>query len=277
MPVLGLGTWRMSGHECEETVKLALEMGYRHIDTAELYMNEVEIGRAIKGFGRSKLFIVSKVWMSNLHRKDLLDSCAKSLERLGTPYVDLYLLHWPNDSIPIKETMVAMGELVDHGMARSIGISNFDIRRTQEAIDVSPVPVSVNQVEFHPYLYQSELLGFCKKHGIVLTAYCPVARGGVLDDHTLAGIAEKYGKTPAQVSLRWLVQHGTTVIPKSTNPKHLKENMDVFDWRLSKGDMEKIDSISIEKRLVNPILTKVPFFASIADKFVKWNTHRKVG
>lgn len=266
MPVLGLGTWMLSGKRCEEVVRKALELGYTHIDTAEFYDNEEEIGRAIDGFERSELFITSKVWRTNLRLKDTITACEKTLKRLGTSYVDLYLIHWPNDGIPIAETMKAMKELVDRGMVRSVGISNFDTGRTREAIEASEIPVNVNQVEFHPHLYQKELLEFCKKNGVILTAYCPLARGDVLSDRTITEIAGRCGKTPAQVSLKWLVQHGAVVIPKSSSVEHLRDNMGIFGWQLSEGDMRRIDSIGIHKRKVNPFFTRIPLFRNVLDK-----------
>lgn len=277
MPVLGLGTWQLTGKLCEETVRKALELGYRHIDTAELYGNEEEIGRAIRGSDRSGLFLVSKVWASNLRRGDVLKACESSLKLLGTSYLDLYLIHWPSERIPLEETMGAMGELVDKGMVRSIGISNFDIEWSQRAMDASRIPVSVNQVEFHPHLYQRDLLEFCKRSGIVLTAYSPLAQTKVLDDEVLKGIAESHGKTPAKVSLRWLVQHGMVVIPKSSSVEHLRENMDVFGWNLSKKEMGDIDAIRVFRRQVNPVLHKIPFFDTVAEKYMKWNHWRRKG
>jgi diketogulonate reductase-like aldo/keto reductase len=262
MPVLGLGTWNLTGKRCEEIVRKALELGYRHIDTAEIYGNEGEIGRAIEGFGRSSLFITSKVWLTELGRDRLLRSCAASLKRLGTDYLDLYLVHWPNDKVPLSETMGAMAELVERGMVRSVGVSNFDVSRCKAAAGASTVPVSVNQVEFHPHLYQKDLLGFCREEGIVLTAYSPLARGDVLGDTVIGEIAGRHGKTPAQVSLRWLLQHGTVAIPKSGSETHLIENMGIFGWKLGPDDMKRIDEIGVFRRQVNPVFTGVPFFAT---------------
>lgn len=277
MPVLGLGTWQLTGKQCEEAVRKALELGYRHIDTAELYLNEKEIGRAIGGFDRSGLFLVSKVWSSNLRRGDLLKACESSLKLLGISYLDLYLIHWPSHSVPLEETMDAMGELVDKGLVRSIGISNFDTDWSKRAMVASRIPISVNQVEFHAHLYQKDLLGFCKKNRIVMTAYSPLARTEVLDDAVLRGIAESHGKTPAQVSLRWLVQHGLVVIPKSSSVEHLRENMDIFGWDLTKKEMEEIDAIRIFRRQINPILNRIPFFDSLAEKYMKWEYRRRRG
>jgi len=251
MPVLGLGTWELTGRKCTETVKKALEMGYKHIDTAEYYGNEKETGRAISGFDRSEIFITSKVWMTHLKHDDVIKACEASLKRLGTSYLDLYLIHWPNEKISLSETMKAMEHLVKDGKVRSVGISNFDIKRTREALEVSSVPVSNNQVEFHPHLYQKGLLEFCKKSGIAITAYCPLARGKVLKDPVITGIAEKYGRTPAQVTLRWLLQKGTVVIPKASSEQHLKENMNIFGWKLKKEDESRIDSIVIKRRQID--------------------------
>ena len=260
IPVLGIGTWRMTGKQCYESVRKALEIGYRHIDTAELYANEEEIGKAIRGFDRSELFITTKVWKTNYSRNEMIKACENSLKKLGTSYVDLYLLHWPNDNFSIEETMKNLAELADRGMVRSIGLSNFSAEETKEAMAVSSKPVCNNQIEFHPHLYQKDILELCEKEGIVLTAYCPVARGEVLTDETLMEISKKYNKTPAQVSLRWIVQHGAVVIPKSTKEDHLRENMDIFDWKLSQKDMKRIDEIKIFRRQVNPIFTNIPFF-----------------
>ena len=171
--------------------------------------------------------------------------------------------------------MGAMGELVDKGMVRSMGVSNFDIGHSRRAMEASKKPITVNQVEFHPHLYQKDLLGFCKRSGIVLTAYSPLARAEVLGDEVLRDIAERHGKTAAQVSLRWLVQHGMVVIPKSTSVEHLRENMDIFGWNLSKKEMDDIDSIGIFKRQVNPVPHKIPYFNTIAEKYVKWNHGRR--
>ncbi|UCD03219.1 MAG: aldo/keto reductase, partial [Candidatus Aenigmatarchaeota archaeon] len=216
MPLLGIGTWQLLGDACVNAVKKALELGYTHIDTAEIYGNHRHVGEAIKGHDRSRLFITSKVWRNDMTYEGMLRACDKALGEIGTDYLDLYLIHYPNDSIPIKETMKGFKHLVDDGKVRSIGISNFDEKRTEEALKASEVPISVNQVEFHPYLYQRDLLEYSKRRGIVITAYCPVARGRVTEDQLLIKIARNHGKSPAQVSLKWHIQHGMTVIPKST-------------------------------------------------------------
>ncbi len=263
MPMLGLGTWMLTGRQCEESVKAAIEYGYTHIDTAELYGNHREVGKAIKGHDRSKLFITSKLWRTDLTYRDALKACDRSLKELGTDYIDLYLIHWPNDKLPIKDTMRAFKYLIDEEKVRSVGLSNFDETRINDAMKFSKVPLSTNQVEFHPHLYQRKLLQYCNKRGISMTAYCPLARGEVLHDPVVRDIAEKNGKVPAQVCLRWLVQHGIVVIPKSTNPDHIKSNMDIFDWKLTDQEMTRIDGIGTYERQVNPAFKDIPLIGPI--------------
>ena len=252
MPVLGLGTWRLSGDTCTAVTRKALELGYTHIDTAELYDNHAAIAAALKGFDRSSLFITSKVPDQDLAYDDVHRMCQKALHELETDYLDLYLAHWPNPDVPMAETFRAFRELHEQGKVRSIGVSNFNIRRLAEAIEVSDLPIAANQVEFHPLLYQRELLEFCRNSDVVITAYCPLARGAVFDNDVIKGVAEKNHKTPAQVSLRWLVQKGVVVIPKSSSEDRLRENMDIFDWELSPDDEERIDNIGEERRLLSP-------------------------
>jgi len=260
MPLIGLGTHRLAGKECVRAVRTAMSLGYRHIDTAEMYANEEDIGRAIRGHDRAGLFITSKVWRTHLRRRSLIRSCRASLGRLGTPYLDLYLVHWPDRSVPIKETLAAMKELVAQGLVRSIGVSNFGPSLLQEALKASDIPITNDQVEFHPYLYQRELLAFSKRNGVTMTAYCPVAKGTVFRDPVLSEIGVRHGKTASQVSLRWLLQHGLAAIPKSGNPAHMRENMDVFGWRLSAAEMRRMDSLGTSRRLISPAFTGLPYF-----------------
>jgi diketogulonate reductase-like aldo/keto reductase len=255
MPVLGLGTWELRGKTCEKVVNMALELGYRHIDTAELYRNETEIGKAIRDFDRSQLFITSKVSSSNLRTNDLLEACKASLDRLDTDYLDLFLVHWPNDAIPLEQTMKGMQKLVADGRVRSIGVSNFDVRRMEQAMSVSQQPICNNQVEYHPFRSRRKITEFCQEHDISVTAYCPLARGKVLKDATLQKIAKKYGKTPAQISLLWLLKKCAIVIPKAGSQKHLKENMDLDGCELSGEDIEAIDSLGPSRKLVDTTYT----------------------
>lgn len=252
IPALGLGTWLLNGDECISAVKLALELGYRHIDTAEGYNNQKEIGLALEGFDRSKVFITSKIWMGNLHYSEVLRLCNKALQELRTDYLDLLLIHWPNKRIPMEETFDAFEELVDTGKVISIGVSNFTVNHLKDAMNVEKVPVAVNEVEFHPYLYQEDLIEFCSKNRIITIAYSPLARGNCLRDTIICEIAKKYNKTAAQICLRWNLQKGNVIIPKSRSKDRLRENMDVFDWELLKVDVESIDVLNKNLRYVNP-------------------------
>ena len=242
IPVLGLGTWNLTGQRCVSAVSRALELGYRHIDTAEMYGNQAEIGDAIKTFPRSALFLTSKVWSNHLHHDDIHRACDNTLHQLGTSYLDLYLIHWPNISVPLTETFKALKELVDQGKVRSVGVSNFDTELMKKSLDVSGAPVTVDQVRFHPFSYDKNLLDFCLGKGIVVTAYSPLGRGNILSNRIIQSIAKKVGKTPAQICLRWCLQKGTIVIPKAGSEEHLRENMDVFDWEINEEDMKRIDS-----------------------------------
>lgn len=246
MPVLGMGTWQLTGKFCEKAVKWALEMGYTHIDTSDDYMNEERIGRAIKDFERTRLFITSKVDDSKLHRNDLIQSCKETLERLGTEYVDLYLLHRPNPTIPIEESMEAMEELVQRSRVRSVGISNFNIAGIQRAIKASQVPVCNNQIKIHPYHYPSKIIQFCKENGIKVTAYSPLDTGEIVNDDLLTHIGKKYRRSAPQVSLRWLLENGLIVIPKASSKNHLIENRNIFNWNLSEEDSAKLTQSSRE-------------------------------
>lgn len=251
MPVLGLGTWRLSGRECISIVQKALEFGYTHFDTAQMYGNESEIGKAIKGFEREKLFITSKVWYDQLSYKNLIYACENSIKSLNTSYLDLYLVHWPNSRIPMKETFSAMSDLIERGLVKSVGVSNFTISHIENALKVSSVSIVTNQVEFHPYLYQKELLEYCTKHKIILTAWAPLARGLIFNDSTLKRIANAHKKTIAQITLRWLIQKNLIVIPKASSEKHLQENISIFDFSLSKDEIAEIYKIPTERRLID--------------------------
>lgn len=252
MPVLGLGTWKMVGKECSHSVKKALEMGYVHIDTAMIYRNQKEIGKVLKesGIDRSKIFITSKLWVDSMHHDDVIKECNETLSDLGLDYVDLYLLHWPKKEIPMEETLSAIEELYNQGKFKSFGVSNFTIAHLKEALLKTKVPICVNQVEFHPYLYQKELLEFCKENNIIITAYCPLAHGELINEPTLKKIGEKHNKSASQVSLRWLIQKGTIVVPKASSEKHLKENLEIFDFELSVEEMQEIDGLNKNKRIV---------------------------
>lgn len=246
MPVLGMGTWKLTGKPCEKAVRWGLELGYTHIDTSDDYMNEEWIGKAIWGLDRSRLFITSKVDDSKLHRNDLIQSCKETLEKLGTKYVDLYLIHRLNPTVPIEESMEAMEELVKRSRVRSVGISNFNIAGIQRAIKATQVPVCNNQIKIHPYHYPSNIVEYCKKNGIVVTAYSPLDTGEIVDDDLLTQIGKKYRRSAPQVSLRWLLENGLIVIPKASSKNHLIENRNIFNWNLSDEDSAKLTQSSRE-------------------------------
>jgi 2,5-diketo-D-gluconate reductase B len=241
VPSLGLGTWRLSGQECVRAVECALALGYRHIDTAQMYANEGEVGRGIKNSGvdREDIFLVTKVRTSSFSYDDVIHSTRESLKKLETEYVDLLLMHWPNPSVPLEETLGAMTELQQEESVRYVGVSNFPPSMVEEA--AQHAAVFCNQVEYHPYRAQDELLDQAKEMDYLLTAYSPVAKGRVSNDATLREIGETHGKTPAQVALRWLIQQEKVVaIPKAASEDHLRSNLDIFDFELSDEEMERV-------------------------------------
>ena len=250
MPVLGLGTWRLAGEECTRVVSEAIEMGYRHIDTADIYENHLAVGKALGRFDRPSLFVTSKVPYQQLACDDLIATCERNLEELQLDYLDMYLLHWPNADVPMEETFGALKVLHEAGKVRSIGVSNFIIRRLGEAIEMAQLPICTNQVEFHPLLYQKELLEFCNSSDVVVTAYAPLARTEALRNPVIKAVADEVGKTPAQVCLRWLVGKGIVVIPKTSSQERLRENMGIFGWELPAEAERRIDEIPEQKRLI---------------------------
>jgi 2,5-diketo-D-gluconate reductase B len=250
IPAVGFGTYKMKGKECTEAVGRALEVGYRHIDTAVYYQNHRDIAEAIRGVPRESLYLVSKLPSPDCHDETVVPAVQRILDELETDYLDLLLIHAPNRSIPFSETLGRMQECQQKGWVRSLGVSNFTTRHCTDAME-SGVPFAVNQVEFHPYLYQKELLDFSKEHGILLTAYCPIIRGEAATDPTLVAIGKTYGKTGSQVALRWLLQHGLAVIPKTVTPARMVENIDLFDFELSGEEMVKIDALHKGYRLAH--------------------------
>jgi len=244
MPVLGLGVWEASGKKCVEAVKHALRVGYRLVDTAKIYGNEKEVGVAVResGVPREDLFVTTKVWTSDQGYESTLRACDASLERLGMEYVDLYLIHWPG-SKKRADTWRALVELKELGKARAVGVSNYYPHHLQEVLNAGPLVPAVDQIELSPFLHPREVAEFCRQRGIVVEAYSPLARGKRLKDAELAAVARKYGKTPAQVMLRWSLQHGYVVIPKSVRPERIEENADVFDFMLAPADMDVLDGL----------------------------------
>ena len=246
MPALGLGTWELRNQQCKTVVKQAVEMGYTHIDTAWMYANQREIGDALQEIGakREDLFITSKIWHTHMERDSVLSQCDECLDQLQMDYVDLLLIHSPNRNVPFGETLGAFKEIFDAGKAKSIGISNFNSNQVDEARDVSEVPISANQVEYNVHRNREGLLRHCTKYRIHVTAHRPLAKGEIGDERLLNDIAGKHGKTAAQVAMRWLLQKGISVIPKSGSTDHLEENLDLFDWELSAAEMDQIDNFS---------------------------------
>lgn len=249
MPRLGLGVWRAkSGAETESAVKAALAAGYRAIDTASLYGNEADVGRAIRdsGIGRDKLFVTSKVWNDEQGYDETLRAFYRSKERLGIGAVDLYLVHWP---VPgkYKDTYRALERLYDEGEVRAIGVSNFKIHHLEDLMGVCRIKPMVNQVELHPLLTQKPLLAFLRREGIQPEAWRPLMQGR-LDLPLLAELAGKYGKTPAQIVIRWHLQQEIVVIPKSVQAHRIEENADVFDFALTDEDMARIDGLNEDRR-----------------------------
>ena len=244
VPSLGLGTYRLSGGECERAVERALTLGYRHIDTAQMYRNEEEVGRGIQGSGvdREEIFLTTKVWPSDFSYQRTIQTTRESLKKLDTDRVDLLLMHWPSRDVPLEETLGAMRELQEEESVRHIGVSNFPPSMVQEA--AQHAEVFCNQVEYHPYEAQDELLGQAKEMDYLLTAYRPLSRGVILNDETLREIGEAHGKTSAQVALRWLIQQEkVAAIPKATSEEHLKDNFDVFDFELNNEEMERVSEL----------------------------------
>ncbi|MDP8950368.1 MAG: aldo/keto reductase [Actinomycetota bacterium] len=244
VPSLGLGTYRLSGGECERAVERALSLGYRHIDTAQMYRNEEEVGRGIYGSGvdREEIFLTTKVWPSDFSYERTIQTTRESLKKLDTDRVNLLLMHWPSRDVPLEETLGAMRELQEEGSVRHIGVSNFPPSMVQEA--AQHTEIFCNQVEYHPYEAQDELLGQAKEMDYLLTAYRPLSRGGILNDETLREIGEAHGKTAAQVALRWLIQQEkVAAIPKATSEEHLKANFDVFDFELNDEEMERVSEL----------------------------------
>jgi len=245
IPILGLGTWKIDDSKVEEVILSALNIGYRHIDTAAIYQNEIGVGKALvkSSVVRGDVFITTKLWNTDHGYNKAIAACDKSLQNLGLTYVDLYLIHWPVAGLFI-ETWAAMEELLASGKCRAIGVSNFTISHLESLMKESTTVPAVNQVEFSPYLYQKELLDFCKSKGIQMEAYSPLTRGNKLANPKLAEIAVKYGKSAAQILIRWSLQTGLVVIPKASSPTHLRENADVFDFEIDIEDMQTLNSFN---------------------------------
>jgi 2,5-diketo-D-gluconate reductase B len=256
IPVIGFGTSQLGN--CGEIVANALKVGYRHIDTAWKYGTEKGVGEGMRRspVPRKDIFLTTKVSHEYLRAADFARSVDESLENLQTDYVDLLLVHWPTiDNIPLAETMGALAKARREGKARHVGVANFNIALTEEAMRLCPEPLSVLQAEYHAYLDQSKVLAFCRKAGLIFMAYCPLGRGKMFREPVLAAIARDKGRTVAQVALRWLVQQGNIApIPRSSNPQHMAESLNVFDFSLTDEEMKRIDALKRpDGRIANPV------------------------
>ena len=245
--MVGYGTWDIEGDDLREGLRAALDAGYTHVDTAEGYMNEETIGEVLADYDRDGVFLTSKVLPKNLDYESVIRSCEASLERLGTDYLDLYLIHWPNPAISLRETLDAMGTLREQGKVRNVGVSNFSPYQLSAAHHVSEVPIAVNQIEYHPWLQRPDWVEYCRETDTVIEAAAPLARTEVLGDDVVQELAEKYEKTPAQIVLKWAVENDVVAIPKSSSPDHVRENLELFDWDLDDEDRERLDGIDRDR------------------------------
>jgi 2,5-diketo-D-gluconate reductase B len=255
IPTLGLGTMTLKGDVCVNAVSTALKLGYRHLDTAERYGNETEVGEGLRvsGIDRKDVWVTTKVYQDKLAPADFEKSFAESLQKLKLPWVDLLLIHWPNPNVPLADTMRVLCKARKDGLAKHIGIANFTVALIDEAVRLATEPLVTNQIEVHPFLDQSKVIAACRRHGLSVTAYCPLARGKVPGDPVLGRIGETHGKSASQVALRYLVQLGIIIIPRSSNPGRLAENMAIFDFTLSDAEMAEIAKLKRpDGRVVNP-------------------------
>ena len=256
IPKLGFGTWKLKDETGAAAVKAALETGYRHIDTAQIYENEAAVGAglAASGVDRADIFLTTKVWMDRYRAGDLEKSARESLARLKTDYVDLLLLHWPSEDVDLKETIEALNAAKAAGLTRHIGVSNFTTRWLDEAAALSEAPLVTNQVEYHPFLDQTPVIEALRRHGMSLTAYSPIGQGKVFEDETLRDVAARHGKTPAQIALKWLIDQPEVIaIPRSSRAENIAANFAVFDIDLSAEETARIDALRRgDGRLIDP-------------------------
>ncbi|WP_213772694.1 aldo/keto reductase [Bradyrhizobium sp. dw_78] len=249
IPAIGLGTWELRGRICARLVEQALRLGYRHIDTAQIYENEREVGEGLRASGvkRDEVFVTTKVWTTHFAPIDLERSTKESLSKLHLSEVDLLLLHWPNPRVPLQETLGGLAHVKKLGLTRHIGVSNFTVALIEEAVAACPEPLVCDQVEFHPYLDQAKVRDACARNGLAVVAYSPVAKGRIKNDQMLARIGQGHGKTAAQVCLRWLVQQNVAAIPRTSRIERLSENIDIFDFELSEAEMRRISAMGTPK------------------------------
>lgn len=256
IPAIGFGTWQLQAAIATSAVLEALKVGYRHIDTAQIYGNEAEVGEGLRrsGVPRDDVFLTTKVWTDSYRDGDLQRSVEESLRKLGVDHVDLLLLHWPNPDVPLAETIKAFASVKAAGLTRHLGVSNFTTALLAEAVDLVGAPLATDQVEYHPFLDQTAVKAALDARGMALTAYSPIAHGRAAKDATICGIAKAHHKTPSQVSLRWLIQQGgVAAIPRSANAARIAENFDVFDFELTDPEMTAISALrSSDGRITSP-------------------------
>ncbi|MGZ9053189.1 MAG: aldo/keto reductase [Rhodoplanes sp.] len=246
IPAIGLGTWELRGNVCARIIERALRMGYRHVDTAEAYDNECEVGEGLRASGvtRADVFVTTKVWSDHLAPREFERATKESLTRLRLSELDLLLIHWPSASIPLAETIGALCRMKSAGLTRHIGVSNFTVALVAEAVQLATEPLVVDQIEWHPFIDQSKVRAVCRRYGLAVTAYSPIARGRIGGNDVLERIAAAHGKTAAQVSLRFLIQEGAIVIPRTSRPERLAENLAIFDFVLDEQEMEDIRALA---------------------------------
>jgi len=245
LPLVGLGTWALRGRECARLTEQAIRVGYRAIDTAQMYENEQEVGEGVRNSGRrAEVVVTTKVQPTLLAPHDLERSVKESLAKLRFEVIDLLLIHWPNPRVPLAETLGAMAKMKRAGYVREIGVSNFTVALVEQAAAVSPEPLVCNQIECHPFLDQSKVIAACRKLGMAVVAYSPIARGGAQGDAVLTRIGKAHGKSAAQVSLRYLVQQNIAVIPRTSKVERLDENFALFDFALSEAEMAEIAGLA---------------------------------
>jgi len=261
IPSIGLGTWELRGRKCRRVVRKALEIGYRHIDAAAMYENESEVGSGIadSSVDRKEIFLTTKINTIEVNNEGIVDAFHKSLSDLKTDYVDLLLIHWPAFSTNLSDMLEIMYGIKESQKARAIGVSNFNTTLLNECTRLGFEDIYCNQVEYHPFLSQEILLKKMNEMDVIPVAYCPICRGDVAKDSVILGLSEKYNKTPAQVTLRWVIQQQSVAIPKSAKKRRLKENIDIYDFEIDDQDMDRIHSLARGQRLVpnldsNPLL-----------------------
>ncbi|PSP87686.1 aldehyde oxidoreductase [Halobacteriales archaeon QS_4_66_20] len=255
MPMLGLGTWQNDDHEqCAESVRTALELGYRHVDTAQVYGNEAAVGEGIAAadVDRDDVFLATKIWFTNLDPDSVVSTTRASLQKLGIDYVDLLYVHWPAGEYDPEATLPAFDDLYDEGLIRNVGVSNFEPEHIDRAREVLDAPVFANQVEMHPFLPQTELRAYAEETDLELVAYSPLARGEVIGHPALEAVARKHDASAPQVALAWLRENGVTAVPKATSEAHIRDNYESLGISLDEGDVAQIDDIGRTNREINP-------------------------